>query len=311
METHEPRWAGTHESVMVSEVTEIMASIPSGVFLDATVGSGGHAAALLKKRGDLSLVGLDQDPTAISSARGRLGGDSVLRQGRFDSLEGVLTELGIESIVGALFDLGVSSMQIDDPDRGFSYTRSGPIDMRMNPANTLNAAEIVNHWPQGRIAALLQRYGDERFAMRIARAIVAARPLNDTLELAEVISSAVPDASRRRGGHPAKRSFQALRIAVNEELQVLEPALRQAIDRLEPLGRGAVLSYHSGEDRIVKNTLRSAARGDCSCPPRLPCRCGATPRVRLHRRGPLRPGFEETSRNPRSASARLRFFEKL
>lgn len=296
---------------MLREVTEILEVVPSGVFLDATLGGGGHAASLLERRSDLKLVGLDQDPAAIEISRQRVPSDSVLCHSSFHSLNEVLSKLGVEEIAGVLFDLGVSSMQIDDPRRGFSYMRSGPIDMRMDPENPLNAAEIVNTWAHDPLAELLRLYGDERYAERIAERIVAARPLTDTLELAAVILKALPPAARRRGGHPAKRSFQALRIAVNKELEVLSPALQEAINRLQPAGRGVVLSYHSGEDRVVKDVLRSAAGRGCRCPGGLPCVCGASPKIALPASNPLRPTPEERSRNPRSTSARLRSFQKL
>ena len=296
---------------MLREVTEILEVVPSGVFLDATLGGGGHAASLLEHRSDLKLVGLDQDPAAIEISRQRVPSDSLLCHSSFNPLNEVLSRLGVEEIAGVLFDLGVSSMQIDDPSRGFSYMRRGPIDMRMDPGNPINAAEIVNTWDHNLLVELLRLYGDERYADRIAESIVAARPITDTLELAEVIVKALPPAARRRGGHPAKRSFQALRIAVNKELEVLSPALREAINRLQPSGRGVVLSYHSGEDRVVKDVLRSLAGRGCRCPSGLPCVCGSSPKISLSPSDPLRPTPEEKSRNPRSASARLRSFQKL
>ncbi len=296
---------------MVAEVSDIFETVPSGVFLDATVGAGGHADSILKRRSDLKLVGLDRDPLAIEMARERLPSSVELRRCRFDSLEDVLDELGVEDIVGALFDLGVSSMQIEDAKRGFSYRRCGPIDMRMDPEGDLSAEEMVNAWSEERLADVLKRYGDELHAKRIAKAIVDARPLGDTTELAEIVASAVPRKAGGRRGHPAKRSFQALRIAVNAELEVLAPALRQAIKLLRPSGRGVLISYHSGEDRIVKRELRAAAQGGCGCPSGLPCVCGAKPQVLAHRPAPLRPSREETLKNPRSTSARLRSFEKL
>ena len=232
-------------------------------------------------------------------------------QSRFADLTAALAELGVDELSGVVFDLGVSSMQLDTPGRGFSYRAAGPIDMRMDPEAELCASQIVNEWPTERLARLLQEYGDEAHARRIARAIVARRPLGDTVELAEVVRAAIPARHRRRGGHPAKRSFQALRIAVNDELSQIAPALTQAIDHLVPRGRGVVLSYHSGEDRLVKDTLADAASGGCACPPRLPCVCGAVGSIRLLARRPVRPGPAETERNPRAASARLRSFEKL
>ena len=296
---------------MVREVTEVLEPIPTGVLLDATIGAGGHTAALLERRPDLSFVGLDRDPSALATAARRLPGGVRMRQCMFADLGAALAELGIGALSGVVFDLGVSSMQLDTPDRGFSYRAAGPIDMRMDPGAGLCASRIVNEWPTERLAGLLREYGDESHARGIARAIVARRPLHDTVELAEVVRSAIPARHRRRGGHPAKRSFQALRIAVNDELSQIPPALTQAIDHLVPRGRGVVLSYHSGEDRLVKDTLVAAVTGGCACPPRLPCVCGAVGCIRLLSRGAARPGPAETRRNPRAASARLRSFEKL
>ncbi len=296
---------------MVREVAEVLEPIPAGVFLDATVGAGGHTAALLERRPDLSFVGLDRDPAALAAAARRLPDGVRLHRCRFADLGAALAELGFSALSGVVFDLGVSSMQLDEPDRGFSYRAAGPIDMRMDPGAALCAARIVNEWPAERLASLLREYGDEPHARRIARAIVARRPLGDTVELAEIVRAAIPARHRRRGGHPAKRSFQALRIAVNDELAQIPPALTQAIDRLVPRGRGVVLSYHSGEDRLVKDTLVAAASGGCACPPRLPCVCGAAGCIRLLSRGAARPGEAETLRNPRASSARLRSFEKL
>ena len=266
MHEHEGAARGGHESVMVREVVEVLEAIPSGVFLDATVGAGGHAAAVLERRPDLTCVGLDRDPQALAAASRRLPRDVSLLRRRFDRLGEVLGGLGVTRLAGVLFDFGVSSMQLDTPGRGFSYRHAGRIDMRMDPESDLCAARIVNEWPVERLGALLRHYGDEPHALRIARAIAARRPLGDTLELAEVIRSAIPARDRRRGGHPAKRSFQALRIAVNEELDQIRPALTQAVDHLAPCGRGVVLSYHSGEDRIAKDVLARAAGEGCGLP---------------------------------------------
>ncbi len=311
MTTHEGAASGGHDPVMLREVVEALEPIPPGVLLDATIGAGGHTAALLERRPDLTCVGLDRDPEALAIAAQRLPDRVRLQQGRFDDLSEALVEWDISCLAGVLFDLGVSSMQLDDPGRGFSYRRAGPIDMRMDPGAALCAAQIVNEWPAGRLARLLHRYGDEPHAPRIAGAVVAARPLRDTVELAEVVRSAIPARSRRRGGHPAKRTFQALRIAVNDELEQIRSALVQAIDHLVPRGRGVVVSYHSGEDRIVKDALRDAATGGCTCPARLPCVCGAVECIHLLTRRAQRPGAVEVQDNPRSRSARLRSFEKL
>ena len=311
MAVHESAGIGGHDPVMVREVAELLEPIPGGVLLDATVGAGGHTAALLERRPDLSFVGLDRDPAALAIAARRLPGTVRLCRRRFSDLRGALSELGISALSGVIFDLGVSSMQLDTATRGFSYRAAGPIDMRMDPDAALCAAQIVNEWPAERLASLLRRYGDEPHARGIARAIVARRPLRDTAELAEVVRAAIPARHRRHGGHPAKRSFQALRIAVNEELEEIGPALEQAIEHLVPRGRGVVLSYHSGEDRLVKHALGAAAAGGCTCPSRLPCVCGAVPCIRLLSRRSRRPDPCETQRNPRASSARLRSFEKL
>jgi 16S rRNA (cytosine1402-N4)-methyltransferase len=212
---------------------------------------------------------------------------------------------------GVLFDLGVSSMQLDDPERGFSYRGDGPLDMRADRRQSTTAADVVNGYDEGSLARVLARHGEERFAGRIARAVVAARPLSTTGQLAEIVRDAIPAPARRRGGHPAKRTFQAIRIEVNGELATLGAAIDRAIDLLVPGGRCVVLAYHSGEDRIVKDRFAEAVTGGCVCPPRLPCVCGAVPRVRLVWRGAHRPGPAELAANPRSESARLRAAEKL
>ena len=296
---------------MLREVVETLEAIPPGILLDATVGAGGHTAALLERRPDLTCVGLDRDPEALAVAVRRLPDRVRLQQRRFDGLGEALAAWDIDRLTGVLFDLGVSSMQLDDPARGFSYRRSGPIDMRMDPGAELCAARIVNEWPAERLARLLRTCGDEPHARRIAAAVVAARPLRDTAELADAVRTAIPARSRRRGGHPARRTFQALRMAVNEELEQIGPALDQAIAHLAPGGRGVVVSYHSGEDRIVKDTLGEAATGGCACPPRLPCACGAAGCIRLLNRRAQRPGAAEVQGNPRARSARMRAFEKL
>jgi 16S rRNA (cytosine1402-N4)-methyltransferase len=302
-----------HEPVMVAEIVDVFASVPSGVVVDATLGGGGHADAILRSRHDLSLVGLDQDPMALAAAADRLAahGDRVqLVRCRFDRLAAQLDDISVANVVGVLFDLGVSSPQVDLPERGFSYRTDGPLDMRMDTDQELTAEVLVNQAGGRELASVIRRYGDERFASRIADAIVAARPVSGTAELAELVRSAIPAAARRRGGHPAKRTFQALRIAVNEELDVLEPALDQAIDRLLPGGRGAVLTYHSGEDRIVKAVLR-AAEAVSPAPRGLPVELAPEGSIALIRRGGVTPTVEEKERNPRAASARLRVFEKL
>ena len=303
-----------HLPVLLRDVVDLLGPVPPGIVVDGTVGGGGHAEALLGACPHLSVVGLDRDPDAVAAAAARLsrfGPRVQVVHARFDRLATVMSDLGHTSASGVLFDLGVSSPQLDRPERGFSHRREGPLDMRMDPSTATSAATLVNEAPEGELADLLRRLGDERYASRVARAIVAARPIDTTTELAEVVRDAIPAPARRRGRHPATRTFQALRIAVNAELEVLPSALDQAIDLLVPGGRCAVLAYHSGEDRIVKSRFRRAATGGCTCPPALPCGCGAVPVVRLLRAGAAKPSAEEVAANPRAASARLRVVEKL
>jgi 16S rRNA (cytosine1402-N4)-methyltransferase len=303
-----------HRPVMLDEVLEVFAPLDHGILVDATVGGGGHARALLEAHDGLSLVGLDRDRDALDAAAVALAGfgDRVtLRHATFDRIADELAALGLGGIVAFLFDLGVSSPQLDRAERGFSYRAEGPLDMRMDRRDERGAADVVNTYDEASLADVLRRYGDERYASRIARAIVSARPIATTVQLAEVVRDAIPAPARRRGGHPAKRTFQALRIEVNRELAMLPEALDRAIDLLEPSGRGAVLSYHSGEDRIVKDRFTKAVTGGCACPPRLPCTCGARSVARFVWRGGRRPTAGETVDNPRAESARLRALEKL
>jgi 16S rRNA (cytosine1402-N4)-methyltransferase len=281
--------------------------------VDATLGGGGHTAALLDSRDDLDVIGIDQDSDALQAATTRLAGHGArLRTSRrrFDELDEALAEHDVERISGALFDLGVSSPQLDRGDRGFSYRHEGPLDMRMDADQTWSADDVVNGYSEYDLARIIKRYGDERFASRIARAICAARPIQTTTELAAVVTAAIPAAARRTGGHPAKRTFQAIRIEVNNELGVLPDALDQAVRATRPGGRIAVLSYHSGEDRIVKERFAVAA-GACDCPDDLPCVCGAIQTVRIVRGVPKRAGEGERQRNRRAASARLRVVERV
>lgn len=298
---------------MVDEIVDVFRSVPSGVLLDATLGGGGHSEAILSSRDDLAVLGLDRDPAAVEAARRRLtrfGSRVTIQHRRFDDVDGALVEAGVDELVGALFDLGVSSHQFDLPERGFSYRHDAPLDMRMDPTETRSAADVVNESSVEELADILRSYADERFAWRIAEAVVANRPVTTTGQLADIVSSAIPAPARRRGGHPAKRTFQALRIEVNRELDVLPKALDRAVSRLASGGRVAVLSYHSGEDRIVKERFRHHETGGCACPSGLPCGCGAVARVRRVRVA-AHPNAREQERNPRSTSARLRVVEAV
>lgn len=303
-----------HEPVMAAEIVEVFATVPPGWVLDATLGGAGHAIALLEAHQGMRILGLDRDAAALAIARQRLapyGERAATAHLRFDLLSTAMEALAITSLSGAVFDLGVSSPQLDRPERGFSYRHSAALDMRMDQDQAWSAADVVNGYDAHRLAGVLRRFGDERFADRIARAIVAARPIDSTTRLSEVIVAAIPAAARRSGGHPAKRSFQAIRIEVNQELEALPTALDAAIAATAPGGRIAVLSYHSGEDRIVKERFREAATGGCSCPPELPCVCDAVQTVRLVRGVPRTPSDDEQRRNPRARSARLRVVERI
>ncbi len=305
--------AFSHDPVMKAEIVETFRSVPAGVIVDATLGGGGHSEAILDSRDDVSILGLDRDADALAAATSRLGrfGDRLMTHHcRFDDLDKAMATHSIDELSGALFDLGVSSPQLDRAERGFSYRNDGPLDMRMDASSPWSADDVVNGYPQHQLTHIIRRYGDERFASRIATAIVADRPIDSTTRLAEIITSAIPAPARRTGGHPAKRTFQAIRIEVNGELDALPDAIDSAIDALTPGGRLAVLAYHSGEDRIVKDRIRQAETGGCECPPELPCVCDAVQTVKLVRGVAKRPTQNESAENRRAASARFRVAEK-
>ena len=302
-----------HLPVMVDEIVAVFDPVPGGVLLDATLGGGGHAERLLDSHPRLRILGIDRDETALAAARQRLArfGDRLMvHHSRFDRLEDAMEAFSVDSLAGAVFDLGVSSPQLDSAARGFSYRHEAELDMRMDQTQPWSAADVVNGYPVDQLTRVLQQYGDERFARRIARAIDAARPIETTTELAAVVVAAIPAAARRTGGHPAKRTFQAIRIEVNGELDVLGPAIDAAIRRTAVGGRVAVLSYHSGEDRIVKEHMRLAVTGGCACPPELPCVCDAVQTVRIVR-ARRTPTAIEQEENRRAASARLRVVERI
>lgn len=306
--------AFVHVPVLLDAVVELFSSCPPGAIVDATLGGGGHAAAL--SDGSRPIIGIDRDPQALAAAAARpdLRDHLTTVHARFDDglrLIGATRADDDPPLVGVLFDLGVSSPQFDVADRGFSYRSDAPLDMRMDQTTGRTAADLVNSEPEAELARILRTFGDERFAGRIARSIVAARPVHSTSELAELVRNAIPAPARRRGGHPAKRTFQALRIAVNDEMAALDGALLAALDLVVPGGRVAAISYHSGEDRRVKAAFRDAIDGGCVCPPTLPCVCGAVSRARNVTRGGVVPSDAEVERNPRAASARLRAVEMI
>ena len=305
-----------HKPVLLDECLEALAIRPDGIYLDGTLGRAGHSLEILRRLTTGRLIGIDRDMTAIEAARERLAefGDRVtLVHSNFSELGNVLSGLGVDGIDGMLFDLGVSSPQLDEAERGFSYMQDAPLDMRMDSTAALDAYEVVNTWSGEELKRILRDYGEERYAPQIARAIERRRdeaPIKTTLELVDVIRSAMPAAALREKQHPAKRSFQAIRIAVNGELDALPPMLAAATKGLRPGGRLAVITFHSLEDRIVKQTMRDLATG-CTCPPEFPvCVCGNKPKLTLVSRKPIVSGAAELEENPRARSAKLRVAER-
>ena len=306
-----------HISVLLEECLEGLDIKPDGIYVDGTLGGAGHSSQIVKRLTSGRLIGIDRDPIALEASGKRLEPykDRVtLVHSNFCEMKQVMEDLDIPGVDGILLDLGVSSPQLDDGERGFSYMADAPLDMRMNNQDALTAYEVVNTWSQDELKRILFDYGEERYAPRIASAICRRReekPIETTLELVDVIRSAMPPQALREKQHPAKRSFQAIRIAVNDELGSVEKAMRDAIPLLNPGGRLAIITFHSLEDRIVKNAMAEAAKG-CTCPPNFPvCICGKKPIVKLISRKPIVATEEELEVNPRSRSAKLRVCEKL
>ncbi|MDD5905527.1 MAG: 16S rRNA (cytosine(1402)-N(4))-methyltransferase RsmH [Clostridiales bacterium] len=306
-----------HKPVLLDECLEALAIKPDGIYLDGTLGRAGHSLEIVKRLTTGRLIGIDRDETAIAAAQERLAdyADRVtLVHSNFDRVREILDELGIDGADGMLFDLGVSSPQLDDAERGFSYRHDAPLDMRMDRTAALCAREVVNEWSYEELRRILFAYGEERYAPLIAKHIVQKReeaPIETTLQLAEIIKAAMPPSALREKQHPAKRSFQAIRIAVNGELDALPPMLEAAADKLHTGGRLAVISFHSLEDRVIKQTMQALATG-CTCPPNFPvCVCGKKPKMKLISRKPIVSGEAELAYNPRARSAKLRVAEKL
>ena len=307
----------THRPVLLDECIEALNIRPEGTYLDGTLGRAGHSREIARRLTAGRLICVDRDRDALDAARERLAPwmDRVtLIHSNFDRVDEILDELSLSCVDGMLFDLGVSSPQLDDGTRGFSYMADAPLDMRMDREEGVTAAGIVNGWPQDELRRIISRYGEERYASQIAGAIARRRedkPISTTLELVEIIKRAMPAKALREKQHPAKRTFQAIRIAVNDELACVERMLQRAVPRLNKGGRLAVITFHSLEDRIVKTGLAEFARG-CTCPPDFPvCVCGKTPDIRLVNKKPILPGGREIEENPRARSAKLRAAEKL
>ncbi len=306
-----------HVSVLLQECIDGLNIKPDGIYVDGTLGGAGHSSQIAARLTTGRLIGIDRDQVALKAAGERLApyGDRVtLVHSNFCEIKQVLQQLGIAGVDGILLDLGVSSPQLDDGERGFSYMADAPLDMRMNRSDALTAYHVVNQWSYEELRRVLFDYGEERYAPKIAAAICNRRevkPIETTLELVDIIRGAMPAAALREKQHPAKRSFQAIRIAVNDELGSVEKVMRDAVDCLNPGGRLAIITFHSLEDRIVKVGMAEAAKG-CTCPPSFPvCVCGKQPKVKLISRKPIVSGEEELERNPRARSAKLRVCEKV
>ena len=307
----------THRPVLLDECMEALNIRPEGIYFDGTLGRAGHSGQIARRLTTGRLICVDRDQAALDAARERLApwmDRIILVHSNFDRVDEILDKLSLPGVDGMLFDLGVSSPQLDDGSRGFSYMRDAPLDMRMDRDEGLTAADVVNGWSQEELKRVLFQYGEERYAPQIAGAIVrrrADKPIATTLELVDVIRSAMPPKALREKQHPAKRSFQAIRVAVNDELSCVERMLRRAVPRLNRGGRLAVITFHSLEDRVVKTGLAGFARG-CTCPPDFPvCVCGKTPDIKLVNKKPILPSDTEIRENPRARSAKLRAAEKL
>lgn len=306
-----------HVSVLLNETITGLNIKKDGIYVDCTLGGAGHSIEILKRLGDRGkLIGIDQDSAAIKAAEKRLSGfkNVQLVHDNFYNIKDILDSLNIDKVDGIMMDLGVSSYQLDEAERGFSYMKDAPLDMRMNRDSSVSAYNIVNEYDEERLAKVIRDYGEEKFAKRIAGFIVERRkhgPINTTLELVEIIKNAVPAKARREGPHPAKRTFQAIRIEVNQELQILEKAIEDSIEKLNPGGRIAVITFHSLEDRITKNVLKKE-ENPCTCPKEFPvCVCGKKPSIKIITKKPIDPTEDELKQNPRSRSAKLRIGEKI
>ncbi len=304
-----------HKSVLLAESIRGLNIKDNGTYVDCTLGGGGHSSEILRNLRGGRLIAIDQDTDALDYAREKLKeyDNITFVHNNFENLAAIIDEYSPEGVDGILMDLGVSSYQLDNPERGFSYMNDAPLDMRMDRDADLTAYDVVNRYSEEQLYKVIREYGEERFSSRIARLIVKAREegeIKTTFELNEIIKRAIPAKERRVGPHPSKRTFQAIRIEVNRELSILKKTIEEGIQRLKPGGRYAIITFHSLEDRIVKNVFREQAN-PCNCPPHLPCVCGKTPTVTLVSRKAIEPGREELEDNPRARSAKLRLCEKI
>lgn len=306
-----------HKSVLLNETIEGLHIKPEGTYVDGTLGGGGHSFHILERLNDQGrLIGIDQDEAAVAAAGERLKNyqNKLIIRNNYCNMKQELMNLGIKKVDGILLDLGVSSYQLDTPERGFSYMADAPLDMRMDQRGTMTAADIVNNYSQSELATMIRNYGEDKFANNIAKHIVSARenkPIQTTGELVEIIKSAIPMKIQKNMGHPAKQTFQAIRIELNKELKVLTDSLESMIDMLAPEGRLCIITFHSLEDRIVKNVFKTS-ENPCTCPSDFPmCVCGKSSLGKVITRKPILPTDEEMDENPRSKSAKLRIFEKI
>jgi len=304
-----------HKTVLMNETIEGLNIHPDGVYVDGTLGGGGHSFQIIQKLSDNGrLIGIDQDQDALDAATKRLRifeNRFIPVHNNFEKIQDILEDLEIKKINGMIMDLGVSSYQLDEAERGFSYMNDGQLDMRMNQSQVLTAKEVVNEYSEDEIARIIKEYGEENWAVRIAKFIVEARPINTTYDLVEIIKKAIPKKARTDGPHPAKRTFQALRIEVNNELGVIENTICNAVEKMEIGGRICIVTFHSLEDRIVKNTFRDLAK-DCICPPEFPvCVCDHRSTLKVITKKPILPSDEEVDLNPRARSAKLRIAERI
>ena len=305
-----------HVSVLLKECIDGLNIKPNGIYVDGTLGGGGHSFKILQLLENGKLIGIDQDTDALKAATEKLKifeGKFIPVHRNFSDIENVLDELGIAKIDGLILDLGVSSFQLDEAERGFSYMNDGKLDMRMNQSDTFTAFDIVNTYSERKLTEIINAYGEENWANRIAKFIIEARvdkPIETTFELVEVIKKAIPAAARKDGPHPAKRTFQAIRIEVNNELKIIDQTIEATVKRLNKGGRIVIITFHSLEDRIVKTAYKNLAQG-CTCPPEFPiCICGGKPKVKIISKKPILPSDEEVEMNPRARSAKLRVAEK-
>ena len=304
-----------HKSVLLKETIEHLNINPEGIYVDGTLGGGGHSEEILKRLTTGKLIAIDRDEEAILAAKERLKDykNVIYIKDNFKNIKEILRNLGIEKVDGILLDLGVSSYQLEEVERGFSYMKDAPLDMRMDKTSPFSAYDVVNRYSEKELERVIREYGEEKWASRIAKFIVEERKKGDiktTSQLVEIIKKAIPASARRMGPHPAKRTFQAIRIEVNEELKDLDKALEDMVEVLRGKGRIAVITFHSLEDRIVKNTFKKL-ENPCTCPPGLPCTCGKQPVIKIITKKPILPSKEEVEENPRSRSAKLRVAEKL